>query len=85
VCRRKSVSEKTTDPLNAYDGRDRVLREAIENVLIKAIGDSDMRQGWRGTLPLANEIMARQSLQTGASRSCGCLRDQANRARRKTG
>lgn len=30
-------------------------------------------------------IVARQSLQTGASRSCGCLRDQANRARRKTG
>lgn len=49
---------KTIDPLNAYSGKDRALRECIENLIFKAVAGADMPQQWKGTLPLANEIMA---------------------------
>jgi hypothetical protein len=48
----------TTDPLDAYGGRDRVLREAIDNLLFKAMAGVDFPDRWPGTLHLANEIMA---------------------------
>lgn len=48
----------TTDPLDAHTERDRILREAIENVIFKATVGGDMPSQWRGTLYLANEIMA---------------------------
>lgn len=49
---------KTTDPLTLYTGRDRILREAIENIIFKATVGGDMPNQWIGTLHLANEIMA---------------------------
>ena len=49
---------QTTDPLDAYSSRDRLLRECIENVIFRATVGGDMPPQWRGTLHLANEIMA---------------------------
>jgi hypothetical protein len=49
---------ETTDPLNAYSGRDRVLRECIENLLFKATVGCTPAPQWKGTLHIANEIVA---------------------------
>lgn len=48
----------TTDPIRAYAGQDRLLRECIENLLFKATAGAVMPPQWRGTLHLANEIMS---------------------------
>ncbi len=59
-------TSKTTDPLNAYSGRDRVLRETIENIIFKATVGGEMPDQWRGTLHLANQIMAHVKAESNA-------------------
>ncbi len=58
-------SNQTTDPLNAFAGAERQLRDAIERVLFREVlaaqlAASGSASGYRspGTLHAANEIMA---------------------------
>lgn len=50
--------QPTTDPLHAYRGEARDLRDAIERLVFAAVISAHARTWQPGTLHTANEIMA---------------------------